>query len=348
MIASEITKKITELALASGFDCVGITNPIISQNNIQKYEKWLEKKLYGNMDYLEKHLDLKKHPKKLLESALSIISVGLLYKPQKLLPQDNLHGTISSYAYGRDYHKVLKQKLKVLANEIQKLSLELKLEYRAFVDSGPVFEKKFAEKSGIGCSGKNSLIINPKLGSQIFLGELITNLPLEQTQSKPIDYCKSCSKCIDNCPTKAILPDNEINPSRCIAYLTIEHKGIIEKSLTTLMGNHVYGCDDCQSCCPWNSRHIYTKEIDFSTRYDENFTKLNNLIELTEEDFNKIFEGSPIRRIGWESFIRNVIIAIGNSKEKSFIPYLEKYTNSENEILKIHSQLAIETLESLE
>lgn len=342
----ENTKKlmwqIREAAGKIGLDQIGFTPLTLSPSLIQDYEKWLHNGYSADMNYLKSQLELKKDPRSLLPEALCIISVGLLYHPAEQLPQDPLHGRISCYAYGRDYHKVLKRKLQLLSEEIRHLASEFK--YRAFVDSGPVFEKLYAHSAGLGSRGKNSLLINYHLGSMFFIGELIANLPLSEEERRDFDPCHGCSRCVKSCPTGAILPGREINASRCIAYLTVEYRGIIPRELADLMGNHIFGCDDCQSCCPWNKRKIATGEKDFILRYTEEFTRLENLAVLSPEEFSRCFEGSPIRRAGYESFMRNVIIALGNSGDRNLTPLIEKFTRSTSTILRTQSIWALEKL----
>ncbi len=345
MDVAELQEEIKKEAYKIGFNIIGFSQLSLPSCKIASYEKWLKDGYLADMTYLREHLELKKNPKLLLEDALSIISLGILYRPQQTLPQDKLHGIISAYAQGRDYHKVLKKKLKLLSDFITKITCDLK--FRTFVDSGPVFEKLYAENAGLGTKGKNSLVINPQLGSQMFLGEILTNLNLIPNNPLDFDPCHSCTKCKKSCPTNAILENKEINASLCIAYLTVEYKGIIERKISKLMGNHIFGCDECQTICPWNNRKVYTKEIDFTLRYDENFTRLENLINLTSFEFEEIFAGSPIRRACYESFIRNVIIAIGNSKDKNLSPLLLRFKDSSSEVLKQHALWALEDLESL-
>lgn len=338
-----LTEKIKQKALELGFSAFGVAKLELPPKEIEAYEKWLDAHYHGTMNYLKEHLPLKKDPRALVPTATYIISVALFYKSEDCLPNDPDHGYFSMYARGRDYHKVIKNKLKRLATEIQNIADHF--EYRAFVDSGPIFEKLYAQEAALGIKGKNSLVINEKLGSYFFLGELLTNLPLEANQRSSFNPCKSCTKCIDHCPTSAILDHKQINANRCIAYLTIEYKGIIDYPLTKLMGNHVYGCDLCQSCCPWNTRRIYTKEPDFANRINADFTHLSYLISLSEKEFLETFHGSCIRRIGYESFLRNVIIAISNSQNKEYLPTLTRLLQeTSSPILEQHLKWAIQDL----
>ena len=317
-----ITSVIRQKALELGFTAVGFTKVRLPDEYIRKYEEWLNRNYHGSMDYLVRHLPLKKNPEQVLENALSVICVSLLYRTEDCLTDDPHHGYFSIYARGRDYHKVVKKKLTQLIGEIHKIAGDC--HERAFVDSGPVFEKYYAAEAGIGAIGRNSLVISSGYGSFFFLGELITSLPIDTDSVQNFDPCRGCARCLEHCPVNAILDNRQINAGRCIAYLTIEHKGIIPYKLTVLMGNRVYGCDSCQKCCPWNRKIKITAEPDFSCRLTDDIVRLDNLIKFKPEDFSETFAGTPVHRIGYESFIRNVVIAAGNSGDLKFIPVLQQ------------------------
>lgn len=330
-------------AFELGFSSFAVAGIQLPDRYAAKYRAWLDGHYNGTMDYLNTHLPLKENPRLLVENAMNVICVSFLYRCEDPLPNDPDHGYFSLYARGRDYHKVIKQKLNRLAEEIQTIATDCSL--RVFVDSGPVFEKYYAHEAGLGGTGRNSLVISNTCGSFIFLGEIITNLPLPITGKTDFDPCKSCERCISICPTGAIMDNRHLNANLCIAYLTIEYKGIIPHALAARMGNHVYGCDECQLCCPWNRKKRYSQEPDFKCRYTADFTKLENLLKLGESDFLRTFEGSPIRRIGYESFLRNTIIAAGNSANTQYLPVLEDIaTRTQSETVRQHTLWAMEDL----
>ncbi len=341
--AANASEMILRAASECGFDMAGISGLELPESEIQNYIDWLNKKHYGTMNYLRDGLEIRMTPQLLLPDALSVISAGLVYKSGDNADPGPLCGRISEYAYGRDYHKVLKKKLKMLAGKIQEMFPQM--ESRGFVDSAPVFEKLYGQNAGLGTKGKNSLLINAETGSKFFIGELITNLPLKPTERTNFDPCKSCRLCVDKCPTGAILEDRQINASKCIAYLTIEYRGIIPEEYCRVIGNRIFGCDECQDCCPWNRRRVITGEADFTRRYRETDLELKTLLAMTEEQYLKMFEGSVIRRAGWVCFMRNVIIAAGNSGDPSLKKLIEKFTSDNNEILRAHARRAMEKLQ---
>ncbi len=339
----DCTAAVLKAAAECGFDMAGVSGLDLPEDEIEKYIEWLNQKKYGTMQYLPDGLEIKRNPEILLPGAMSVISVGLIYKSGITEAADSSHGMISEYARGRDYHKVLKKKLKNLSEKIRKLHPEL--EDRFFVDSAPVFEKLYGQNAGLGTKGKNSLLINPLAGSKFFIGELITNLPLKPTGRLEFNPCKNCRRCIETCPAHAIGESGELDASRCIAYLTIEYKGIIPDEFCQNIGNRIFGCDECQNCCPWNRRKVMHHEKDFSCRYQTSDLALEKLLSMTEDEYLKFFEGSVIRRTGWICFLRNVIIAAGNSENQALKKDLEKYASHENEILKNHAQRALKKLQ---
>lgn len=266
------------------------------------------------MEWMATNLDKRCHPEQLHEGTLRVITVRMDYRPSAipLLPIERSNeALISCYAHGRDYHKTLRQRLATLADWINTIAPH---QYRAFVDSAPVLERALAEKSGQGWIGKNTMLINKDAGSWFFLGEVFTNLPL------PIDndpdnsnHCGSCSACITSCPTGAIVAPYQVDARKCISYLTIEHKGAIPVELRSLMGNRVFGCDDCQVVCPWNKFSSPATEKDFAPRAFTQHKTLRELFLWSEEEFLEQTEGSPVRRVGYERWLRNLAVGLGNA-----------------------------------
>ncbi len=344
----QIKAKIHELALAHGFQDARVSNTS-TENYFEQFKQWVKDGFHGDMSYLERNQDLRKSPEKLHPETLRVISFRYDYLPNKAqfaLPlKNNQKANISRYALGKDYHKHLRKKLDAICRELKSsLEVDFDLNYRVFVDSAPVLETAFAEKSGLGWKGKHSLIINKKAGSWFFLGEIFINIPL--AIDKPVDHlCGNCSSCIKLCPTNAIIDDNKIDATRCISYLTIENQGSIPLEYRRPIGNRIYGCDDCQLACPWNR---FAK-----TSQDQAFSGKNNLVDIDlltlwqwdEETFLSRLAGSPIRRIGYQNWLRNLAVAIGNSpyNEKT-IEQLEAKKNTANELVKEHIDWAITEL----
>ena len=254
-------------------------------------------------------------PAELVPGTLRVISVRMSYLPGSAAPADEvLHnpelGMISRYGLGRDYHKIVRNRLQKLADQIS--ARVGPFGYRAFTDSAPVLEKALAEKAGLGWIGKHTNLIQRDAGSWFFLGELYTDLPLP-VDAPASNHCGTCQACIDICPTQAIVAPYQLDARRCISYLTIELRGTIPVELRPLIGNHIYGCDDCQMICPWNKFAQPTEEPDFAPRHGLDAPKLVELFAWTEEEFLKKTEGSAIRRIGYECWLRNIAVALGNA-----------------------------------
>ena len=298
----ENTKFIKNKAKDLGFSSVGISKARHLHEEENKFEKWLSKGFQGSMNYLEKNLDKRLDPRKLVPGSKSIISLSYNYYPKKNIDKKN-NFIISKYAYGKDYHKVIKKKLKILFRSIKEKIGDV--EGRVFVDSAPVHERAWAKLSGLGWIGKNSLLINEKKGSYFFLAEIICDLDLEY-DSPVANRCGKCTKCIDACPTDAITSTQIINANKCISYLTIENKKEIPTELKNNLNDAIFGCDICQDVCPWNKFSKPHKEESFNPKNELSSLKKTDWIELTEETFNKIFEGSAVKRAKYEGIIRNI------------------------------------------
>jgi epoxyqueuosine reductase len=342
----QLATDIKKWGMALGFQQVGITNTELADAE-QQLSKWLDAGFHGEMSYMQRHGTKRTHPDELIPGTTRVISCRMDYLPEsaqqtRTLMDDPVKAYISRYTLGRDYHKVIRKKLQKLATQIQQHIGDFG--YRAFVDSAPVMEKALAEKSGIGWIGKHSNVLNKTAGSWFFIGELYTDLPL------PIDtpaenHCGECTACIDICPTNAIVAPYTVDARRCISYLTIELKGSIPEEFRSLMGNHIYGCDDCQQVCPWNRFAQLTEEDDFLARHSLDVASLMELFTWTEETFLKKTEGSAIRRIGYSSWIRNIAISLGNTpfNEKT-LGLLKTRLDSNDPIIKEHVTWAYESL----
>lgn len=279
-----------------------------------KLQDWLEKQYHGEMDWMARHGMMRARPHELLPGTLRVISVRMNYLPAKAAFASTLKnpqlGYVSRYALGRDYHKVLRNRLKKLGELIQAHCGELN--FRPFVDSAPILERPIAAKAGLGWTGKHSLILNREAGSWFFLGELLIDLPLPVDQPQE-EQCGRCVACITICPTSAIVEPYVVDARRCISYLTIELEGAIPEEFRPLIGNRIYGCDDCQLICPWNRYGQLTDEDDFSPRAVLHAPPLIDLFQWDEAKFLRITEGSAIRRIGHLRWLRNIAVALGNA-----------------------------------
>ncbi|ALV90864.1 MULTISPECIES: tRNA epoxyqueuosine(34) reductase QueG [Pantoea] len=296
-----------------GFQQVGICDTDLSAEE-PKLQEWLEKQYHGEMDWMARHGMMRARPHELLPGTLRVISVRMNYLPAKAAFATTLKnphlGYVSRYALGRDYHKVLRNRLKKLGEMIQAHCGELN--FRPFVDSAPILERPIAAKAGLGWTGKHSLILNREAGSWFFLGELLIDLPLPVDQPQE-EQCGRCVACITICPTAAIVEPYVVDARRCISYLTIELEGAIPEEFRPLIGNRIYGCDDCQLICPWNRYGQLTDEDDFSPRAVLHAPPLVELFAWDEAKFLRITEGSAIRRIGHLRWLRNIAVALGNA-----------------------------------
>lgn len=305
-----------------GFDQIGITDTDLALEE-PRLQAWLDAGYHGSMDYMARHGMMRARPHELLAGTARVLSVRMNYLPLDAgfaaTLRDPSLGYISRYALGRDYHKVLRNRLKQLGDRIEARCTELLKgtadtldEWRPFVDSAPILERPLAAKAGLGWVGKHSLLLNESAGSFFFLGELLLNLPLPLDQPVEKAQCGKCVACINICPTGAIVAPYVVDGRRCISYLTIEHDGPIPEELRPLLGNRIYGCDDCQLICPWNRYAQVSPEPDFRARSALHHPPLLALWRWSESDFLKQTEGSPIRRIGYQRWRRNLAVALGN------------------------------------
>ncbi|MDO8706781.1 MAG: tRNA epoxyqueuosine(34) reductase QueG, partial [Sulfuricaulis sp.] len=309
-LATDIKTRGREL----GFQQIGIANVDLSAAETHLLN-WLGHGRHGEMHYMESHGTRRSRPQELIPGILRVISARLDYLPgqatdTEAVLRDPSLGFISRYALGRDYHKVMRSRLQQLAERIEARTGPF--HYRAFSDSAPVLEKALAEKAGLGWIGKHTNLIDKQTGSWFFLGELYTDLPLP-VDTPAENHCGTCRACLDVCPTQAIVAPYELDARRCISYLTIELRGSIPVELRPLIGNRIYGCDDCQLVCPWNRFAQPTRESGFAPRHGLDAPELVKLFSWTEAEFLKYTEGSAIRRIGYECWLRNIAVALGNA-----------------------------------
>ena len=341
---AELARQIKTWGKDLGFQEVGICGVDLTKHEARLTD-WLANGNHGEMEYMARHGSKRSRPAELIPGTRRVISVRMDYWPPvatplaRLLEQPEL-ACISRYALGRDYHKVIRQRLQKLASRVEQQIGPFG--YRAFVDSAPVLEKALAEQAGLGWIGKHSNLLSEKAGGWFFLGELYTDLPL------PVDppasnHCGTCSRCIDSCPTGAITGPYQVDARLCISYLTIELRGAIPSNLRPLIGNRIYGCDDCQAVCPWNKYASPTKEPDFLPRHGLDAPRLLDLFVWTKQEFLNRTEGSPIRRIGYQCWLRNIAVALGNAPySETVIEALSNTRDHPSPLVREHVNWAME------
>ncbi len=313
-LPEDISQQINTLGKSLGFQSTGITTTRLDPEHV-RYDSWIAQNFHGEMSYMERNLDKRLNPQKLVPDTLTVICVRMNYLTEnsehciELLDHPD-KAYISRYALGRDYHKLIRKRLQRFALLLTPILGEFG--YRVFTDSAPVLEKALAIKAGLGWRGKHSNILDREQGSWFFLGEIYTDLPLP-TDHEVSNHCGDCSACIDFCPTRAIVSPYVVDARRCISYLTIEHHTAIPVQFRKAIGNRIFGCDDCQLYCPWNRFEKQTLETDFKSRHGLSDTQLLDCFKWSEEQFLKRFEGSPIRRIGYKKWQSNIAIALGNA-----------------------------------
>ena len=326
--SSEILKqKATELGLD-----LKVTRPV---DSVDKLKDYIAKNYHASMDWLANDPEVRGNLKNLWPEGVSVLAFSMNYHNLKN-PLDRLDNTedgyISCYSLNQDYHDVFKKRLKEFARWMvsEFKDKEEDIELKVFVDTAPVMERPLAQAAGLGWRGKHGCIINRTHGGWMFLGIIYTTLDFDQ--DVPIkNHCGSCTRCLDKCPTDAFDENGDLDARKCVSYLTIEHKGMIDENLMDMMGNRIYGCDDCIGICPWNKFAKVTQEIKFQARPELISPKLEDLLTLDDENFRKLFTKSPIKRIKRDRFIRNVIIAIGNSNMAKYIKILEDFVKNESD-----------------
>ena len=332
-LEKNLKNSLIEKSKEFGFDVIRITKPNISKENKDYFDKFLFNNFHGEMDWLENKKERRKSPKKLWSDVESIIMLGVNYGPDHD-PLDSIKlkntGNISVYAKGNDYHDIIKKNLKKLGRWFVQ---EIKSEIKVFVDTAPVMEKPLAQKAGLGWQGKHTNLVSREFGSWLFLGSIYTNIVID-TDEEELDHCGNCTSCIDICPTQAFPEPYKLDARKCISYLTIEHKGPIPINLRSKIGNRIYGCDDCLAICPWNKFAKESNEMKFSSNHNKESFNLEKLSLLDDRNFRLMFSKSPIKRIGRDRFLRNVLIALGNSKSKSAAHYIKRNLGDKSPIVR--------------
>ena len=348
MSPSSLTSLLREKASELGFELVGAI-PVSRSKTIDIYNGWLKKGYAGSMAYLERHAELKEDPRQLLPETMSLLALGFNYKtadPSEKVNNPDI-GCISRYAWGDDYHELIRSKLSTLENFLCRELNAGKLS-RSFVDSGPVLEREVAQRAGLGWIGKHSNLINWKKGSWFFLAELLVDVELETDLPFTRVDCGSCTICIEACPTDAIIADRTLDARRCISYLTIELKGAIPLELRPKMGNLIFGCDICQQVCPWNRDVPQSQQTELMPRPENVAPQLLDLMKLDQAAFSNRFRKSPIKRTKRRGLLRNVAVALGNWAHVDAIPALSLGLADEEALIRAHAAWALGRISDLQ
>ncbi len=334
---SLLTSRIREEARRLGFFKVGLASagPLPGANH---FEEWLRAGMHGEMAYMQAQSEKRKNLERVLENARSIIVLALNYHCGDGLSDEPLKGRISRYAWGDDYHLLLKDRLERLERFIHSEVPEARGLF--YVDTGPVMEKAWGAQTALGWMGKHTNLITREQGSWFFIGVILLNIELDY-DSPAEDHCGTCIRCIQACPTKAIIAPYVVDARLCISYLTIELRGPIPRVLRPLIGNHIFGCDDCQEVCPWNRFAVPAPEQAFRPREGNLMPELSRLVQLTTEEFDNRFRRSPIRRARREGFVRNVAVALGNSRRPEAVPALAQAMKDESALVRAHAAWAL-------
>ena len=326
-----------------GFAQLGVADIDLGEHE-QYLQKWLDAGYHGTMDYMARHGNRRSRPQELVPGTCRILTVRMDYLPPETEPWEVLgspdRAYIARYTLGRDYHKVMRKRLATLASRIAGEAGGGR--YRAFVDSAPVLERAVAQRAGLGWIAKNTMLINPQAGSWFFLGEIYTDLPLPADPPQQTTHCGSCTACLDICPTRAFVAPFQLDARRCISYLTIEHRGSIDPELRPLMGNRVFGCDDCQLVCPWNKFATPTAEPDFQPRHGLSNPALTELLLWDEATYLGKTEGTALRRIGHACWLRNIAVALGNAPYAAgIVRVLRSRANHSSPLVREHVEWAL-------
>jgi len=339
----DLRAQIRARALSEGFDVVRFAKAEAPPNAAEALASFIGKQRHGTMDWMERNADRRADPKTLWPEAKTAIVLGMNYGPRngyfdRAIPADR--AAISVYAQNDDYHDIVKAKLKKLGGWIAQ---DFKADVKVFVDTAPVMEKPLAQVAGAGWQGKHTNLVSRLYGSWLFLGSVFTTLELSPDEGE-VDHCGGCHRCLDVCPTDAFPAPYQIDARRCISYLTIEHKDHIPLEFREKMGNRIYGCDDCLAVCPWNKFASLAREIRLRARAELVQPKLSELAKLGDAEFREIFRGSPIKRIGRDRFVRNVLIAVGNSGDAALIPNVEELLTDPSPLVRAMAVWALAKL----
>lgn len=340
-----LARKLRDKALSEGFSEMRICGPADSPATAARLAHFVESGYHGQMSWMAERMTWRGDPTALWPEAKSVVMLAESYAPEhdpmEVLNQKD-RGAISVYAQNRDYHDLVKKRLKRVGRWL--IDQEPSAEIKVFVDTAPVMEKPLAQAAGLGWQGKHTNLVSRDLGNWFFLGAIFTTLDLPRDGAET-DHCGSCSRCIDICPTDAFPEPYQLDARRCISYLTIEHDGPVDEALRPLLGNRIYGCDDCLAVCPWNKFARSAYEIGYHSRQELRAPDLSTLARLDDGAFRRMFSKSPVKRIGRNRFVRNVLYAIGNSQDKALVPEAGRLIDDQNETVKDAARWALARLE---
>lgn len=351
MLPKNFSALIQKKAIEIGFDQCGICQASLPPEKAVMLQEYVTLKRHGTMQWLENRLYQRSSPHHLWPEVKTAIVLGVNYGPQED-PLENLkhpeYGNISVYARNRDYHDMIKGWLKHLAQYILKEAkyFTTNEQVKVFVDTAPIMEKPLAQQAGLGWQGKHTNLVSRQFGSWLFLGEILTTLEIP-TLSASKTHCGSCQKCLNACPTHAFPQPFQLDAKRCISYLTIEYAGSIPTEFRKAIQNRIYGCDDCLAVCPWNRFASQSRHIKLQARAEFTSPTLAQFLQFNEDEFRSFFAGSPVKRIGHVRFIRNVLIAAGNSTKNTLLPFIKKWNNHENTVIQETAKWAIDQLTTL-
>jgi epoxyqueuosine reductase len=333
--------RIKEQARGLGFELVGIA-PAREADGFERLEAWLEKGFAGEMKYMERHAEARRHPASVLPEVRSVVMVGMNYYGNGAEDASPRTGRVARYARGADYHDVLRARLNQLLDWVKKERPACR--GRGVVDTAPLLERDFARRAGLGWFGKNTMLLNKRLGSYFFLGALLLDLELEPDAPHVAQHCGTCTACLDACPTQAFVGAGQLDARRCISYLTIEHRGTIDAGLREGVGDWLFGCDVCQEVCPWNGKAVETAEPAFRGRRDLEAIDLVELLSLSEEDFRRRFEGTALMRSKRRGLLRNAALVLGNQKDADALPALRKALDDPDPVVREAAKWAVERI----
>lgn len=341
-----LTQRIKEQAVALGFAVVGMA-PVHDSPELAFFDTWLEAGYAGDMHYLARNRERRRDLQQVLPGVQSVVVCGLNYDtdvPYSTAQTDPERGWIARYAWGVDYHQVMQEKLAGLQTFVSTL-VPAEVASKLYVDTGPIVERVYAKYAGLGWFGKNTCLLNAQFGSWLLLGELLLPIPLDYDRPT-LDHCGTCTRCLEACPTQALLEPYVLDARRCIAYATIELKGAIPEDLRSQMGQHIFGCDICQDVCPWNRKRHLSMETALQPRPAQVFPALAALAQMNREEFRRCFRGTALERSKRRGLLRNVCVAMGNSGQQAFIPLLESLLDDEEALVREHAAWALARLQN--
>jgi epoxyqueuosine reductase len=345
-----LAQRVKALALGLGFDRVGVA-PAAPTRDTERLREWVARGYAGNMAWIPRRLEERVDPRRVLPEARSVVALGFLYEPEQRVEAAPGGGDVARYAGGDDYHDLLLERVRALGDALEALAGR-SLSQRAYVDTGPVLERALAARAGLGWIGKNSCLIDPELGSYLFLGVLLTELELEPDAPEP-DHCGTCRACLDACPTDAFPQPYVVDATRCLSYTTIELREAIPEPLRAAQGDRVFGCDVCQEVCPWNTRRGRNRPLDpaglrarLEPRPEWRRPALAWLLELSEDAWRQATRRTALRRVKYRGLLRNALVAAGNSGDRGLEPLVRRHAQGDDDLLAEHARWALERLEA--